>query len=84
MDNQNENKATSENVDQPKKGSFIVKAKAPKKEKAVEKDNRWLGRNLDNYKKQHAALAESKGVAKAFMGASTLTEAKKILKGKKV
>ncbi len=53
---------------------FIVKKK-PKK---------WLGRSLENFKKEKRSLAEEKGVLDKFLSASTLTEAKKILKGIRV
>lgn len=43
----------------------------------------WLGRNLDNYKSQHAKTAADKGITHEFKSAKTLTEARKILHGLK-
>ena len=42
-----------------------------------------VGRSLDNYKEQFKSLAESKGVLKDFLAASTLTRAKALLHGEK-
>lgn len=40
-----------------------------------------LKQALDNYKRMHRALAESKSVIKAFLEAKTLTQARKVLFG---
>ncbi len=43
----------------------------------------WRGRSLKNYKRQHHATARNAGVLDDFLGAQTLTEARKILFGTK-
>ena len=44
---------------------------------------RWLGRNLANYKQQHAETARKKGVFERLYTARTLTEARNIVFGTK-
>lgn len=45
--------------------------------------NKWLGRSLENYKKQHKDTAKTKGVSEEFKAAITLTAARKIVFGGK-
>lgn len=52
----------------------------------VEKDpnyGKWLGGDLEKYKAMRAQEAEEKGVGKAFQAATTMTQAKNIMKGRK-
>lgn len=49
--------------------------------KLVVKKNKWKGRSLKNYKATHSELARQKGVYEQFMGASTLTRARRVLFG---
>ena len=46
-------------------------------------ESHWIGRSLSNYKAQHRATAENRGVEHQFQKAQTLTAAKKILFGHK-
>jgi hypothetical protein len=41
----------------------------------------WKGRSLSNYKALHEATAKERGCREAFMAATTLTRARKILFG---
>lgn len=41
----------------------------------------WKGRSLANYKATHEATAKERGCLEAFMAASTLTRARRILFG---
>lgn len=43
----------------------------------------WTGRSLSNYKDLHGEQAREQGVYKQFMAATTLTRARKILRGEK-
>lgn len=53
--------------------SFVYRNHPPKKYKP----------SLDGYKKQHNQLAKEKNVEAKFLAATTITEAKKVLFGKK-
>ena len=53
--------------------SSVIRKPQPKKYKP----------SVEGYKARNAALAAERGVEKAFMAARTVTEAKKILSGKR-
>lgn len=64
--------------------SFINR-KTKKKFKSQYQERQLTAARLENYKAQFKALAIERGVETRFMGARTLTEAKKVLwdKGKR-
>lgn len=69
------------------KAKIVPKSEAktkeePKAEKEDKKAGKWLGPDLEAYKTRNSAAADSKGVLKAFLAAKTMTEARRVLKGR--
>lgn len=54
----------------------------PQIKKESKKETWWPFRSLTNYKAIHKATAEARGCGQAFQEARTLTEARRILRGK--